>query len=49
MAGEFAVHLRNGDVYSVDEVREWLAATGWRFVEHRPAGRPAEPRRGDAE
>lgn len=32
MAGEFAVHLRSGDVYSVDEGREWLAATGWRFV-----------------
>ena len=28
MAGEFAVHLRNGDVYSVDEVRGWLDDTG---------------------
>lgn len=36
MAGEFAVHLRNGDVYSVEEVRGWLDATGWRFVEHAP-------------
>jgi SAM-dependent methyltransferase len=36
MAGEFAVHLRDGDVYSVDEVTGWLAAAGWRFVEHRP-------------
>lgn len=34
MAGEFAVHLRNGDVYSVDEVRRWLTETGWRFSEH---------------
>jgi len=34
MAGEFAVHLRNGDVYSVDEVRDWLPEAGWRFVEH---------------
>ena len=34
MAGEFAVHLRNGDVYSVDEGRAWLAATGWRVVHH---------------
>lgn len=34
MAGEFAVHLRNGDVYSVDEVRGWLTETGWRFVAH---------------
>ncbi len=40
MAGEFAVHLKNGDVYSVDEVREWLGATGWRFLEHRPLAGP---------
>jgi SAM-dependent methyltransferase len=40
MAGEFAVHLENGDVYSVDEVREWLAATGWRFIEHVPLAGP---------
>lgn len=36
MAGEFAVHVRDGDVYSVDEVRGWLAETGWRFIEHSP-------------
>jgi SAM-dependent methyltransferase len=36
MAGEFAVHLRTGDVYSVDEVRGWLEETGWGFVEHAP-------------
>ncbi len=36
MAGEFAVHLRDGDVYSVAEVQGWLPATGWRFVDHRP-------------
>ena len=36
MAGEFAVHLRNGDVYSVDEVRDWLTETGWRFSRHAP-------------
>jgi O-methyltransferase involved in polyketide biosynthesis len=35
LAGEFAVHLENGDVYSVDEVRDWLGETGWRFAEHR--------------
>lgn len=34
MAGEFAVHLRHGDVYSVEEIRNWLSQTGWRFVEH---------------
>lgn len=36
MAGEFAVHLRNGDVYSVEEATEWLATTGWRFTDHKP-------------
>jgi predicted O-methyltransferase YrrM len=36
MAGEFAVHLREGDVYSVEEVRDWLPQAGWRFVEHLP-------------
>ncbi|MEY9873485.1 putative O-methyltransferase YrrM [Streptacidiphilus sp. MAP12-33] len=40
MAGEFAVHLRNGDVYSVDEGRAWLAATGWRFSGHRVLAGP---------
>ena len=35
MAGEFAVHLRDGDVYSVEEVQAWLAQARWRFVEHR--------------
>jgi SAM-dependent methyltransferase len=34
IAGEFAVHLRKGDVYSVDEVRGWLEETGWRFIQH---------------
>lgn len=34
MAGEFAAHLENGDVYSVDEARSWLDATGWRFTAH---------------
>jgi SAM-dependent methyltransferase len=36
MAGEFAVHLRNGDVYSVEELRGWLDDTGWRFMQHAP-------------
>ncbi len=36
MAGEFAVHLRNGDVYSVEELRGWLEDTGWRFSQHAP-------------
>jgi hypothetical protein len=40
MAGEFAVHVRDGDVYSVDEVRAWLAETGWRFRSHLPLAGP---------
>ena len=40
MAGEFAAHLRNGDVYSVEEVHEWLDRTGWRFADHRPLAGP---------
>jgi hypothetical protein len=40
MAGEFAVHLRNGDVYSVEEVRNGLDRTGWRFADHRPLAGP---------
>jgi SAM-dependent methyltransferase len=35
MAGEFAVHLRDGD-----EVRAWLPQAGWRFVDHRPLAGP---------
>jgi hypothetical protein len=38
MAGEFAAHIRTGDVYSVEEVRGWLDHTGWRFADHRPSG-----------
>lgn len=34
MAGEFAAHVREGDVYSVEEVQEWLPHAGWRFLEH---------------
>ncbi|MBW3548413.1 MAG: methyltransferase domain-containing protein [Actinobacteria bacterium] len=40
MAGEFAVHLKEGDVYSVEEVRGWLPEAGWRFVEHVPLAGP---------
>lgn len=40
MAGEFAVHVRDGDVYSAQEVRGWLEATGWRFTAHRPLAGP---------
>jgi SAM-dependent methyltransferase len=40
MAGEFAVHEKNGDVYSVDEGRGWLSETGWRFTSHEPLAGP---------
>jgi SAM-dependent methyltransferase len=40
MAGEFAVHIRTGDVYSVEEARGWLDRTGWRFAAHRPLAGP---------
>lgn len=32
--------LTGGDVYSVDEAREWLAETGWAFLGHRPLAGP---------
>jgi len=40
MAGEFAVHIANGDVYSVDEAKSWLADTGWRYVGTEPLAGP---------
>ena len=40
MAGEFAVHIHDGDVYSVDEAQDWLADTGWTFVAHAPLAGP---------
>ncbi len=41
MAGEFLVVGGNGDVYSVEECKSWLSATGWRFLEHKPLAGPA--------
>jgi hypothetical protein len=40
MAGEFAAHLKEGDVYSIDEIRQWLPGTGWQFKEHRGLAGP---------
>jgi hypothetical protein len=40
MAGEFAVHLRDGDVYSVAEMQTMLDHSGWRFVDHLPLAGP---------
>jgi SAM-dependent methyltransferase len=40
MAGEFAVHIRDGDVYSVEEAQQWLEATSWTYLDHRPLAGP---------
>jgi SAM-dependent methyltransferase len=40
MAGEFAVHVRDGDVYSIEEAEAWLTATGWRPTGHAPLAGP---------
>jgi ubiquinone/menaquinone biosynthesis C-methylase UbiE len=40
MAGEFAVLQEHGDVYSGEEVCDWLGRTGWRFLERQPLAGP---------
>ena len=40
MAGEFAIHVNDGDVYSVEEGTAWLHDTGWRYLDHRPLAGP---------
>jgi SAM-dependent methyltransferase len=40
MAGEFLVVGGNGDVYSAEEVRQWLEQTGWKLIEHESLGGP---------
>jgi len=41
MAGAFLLVSGEGTVYSADEGRDWLEATGWRVLEHRPLAGPA--------
>jgi SAM-dependent methyltransferase len=41
MAGAFLLRTGEGDVYSEEEVRGWLAATKWRALERRPLAGPA--------
>jgi len=36
MAGAFLLVTGEGDVYSAEEVRDWLQATGWRMLEGKP-------------
>jgi hypothetical protein len=40
MAGEFRLFSPAGDVHSVDDVRGWLEATGWRMLETRELAGP---------
>ena len=40
MAGTFLLGTGEGDVYSAQEVRDWLHATGWRMLEHKPLTGP---------
>jgi SAM-dependent methyltransferase len=40
MAGEFAIHVNDGDVYSVEEGAAWLTATGWKLTGHVPLAGP---------
>lgn len=39
-AGEFLVLAGEGDVYSAEELCEWLRDTGWRPLEHKPLSGP---------
>jgi len=48
VAGEFAIHVNDGDVYSVAEGESWLAATGWRATGHMPLAGPISLVTGEA-
>jgi SAM-dependent methyltransferase len=40
MAGEFLVITSEGDVYSTDEVQDWLQGAGWKVVACKPLADP---------
>jgi SAM-dependent methyltransferase len=40
MAGAFLLVTGEGDVYSAEEVRDWLRGTGWRMLERKPLAGP---------
>ena len=40
MAGEFLVITGEGDVYSAQEVEDWLDQTGWRVLDRKPLTGP---------
>jgi SAM-dependent methyltransferase len=48
VAGEFAVHEAEGDVYSFDEGKAWLQETGWKLVETHPLAGPQSVLIGEA-
>ena len=41
MAGEFFLVTGDGDVYSADQVTQWLHDTGWSPIGHQPLAMPA--------
>jgi SAM-dependent methyltransferase len=41
MAGAFLLRTGEGDIYSEEEVLNWLQETGWRTVDRRPLGNRA--------
>jgi len=40
MAGEFLVISGEGDVYSAQDVKDWLDQTGWRVIDRKPLAGP---------
>jgi SAM-dependent methyltransferase len=40
MAGEFAAHVAEGDVYSAEEITDWLEQTGWVVDSHESLAGP---------
>jgi hypothetical protein len=40
MVGAFLLVTGEGDVYSAEEGRDWLQATGWRMLERTPPAGP---------
>lgn len=40
MAGEFAIHVNDGDVYSAEEGAAWLGDAGWAFTGQLPLAGP---------
>jgi len=36
LAGTYLMLAGDGDAYSVDDARPWLAAAGWKLLDHRP-------------